>query len=134
MANQRRYGCGEGELRERIDRYFRALEEDPTRRGGPSDLLAWLEMDMATASRMARETSGTYRGYGELMRSAATRLRAHLETSPAWAGSNGSKSMFLIKQQLWDGQSYSDKRDSGPANTTVRVVFGTGKHSGEAFE
>lgn len=125
-----RYAYGEEELERRIEGYFTALADDPTRRGGPSDLLSALELDMPTAIRMAEERSGPYRGYGRLMRNAATRLRAHLETSPAWAGSNGSKSVFLIKQPLWDGQCYADKREQGAGE--IRVVFGRG--AAEAFE
>ena len=117
----------------RIARYFEALENDPARRGGPSDLLAALQLDMPTAISMANETAGPYKGYGRLMRQAATQLRAHLETSPAWAGSNGSKAVFLIKQQLWDGQAYADKRESAGGAAAIQVTFGPGKDAGEAF-
>ena len=70
---------------------------------------------------------------GRLMRQAATQLRAHLETSPAWAGSNGSKAVFLIKQQLWDGQAYADKRETGGGPAAIQVTFGPGRQSGDAF-
>ena len=133
MAGRKRYEYGEQELAERLQQYFAALDNDPTRRGGPSDLLSALQLDMPTAMAMARETVGPYKGCGRLMRQAATRLRAHLETSPAWAGSNGSKSVFLIKQQLWDGQAYADKRESGgPAE--IQVTFGPGRHVDTAFD
>ena len=128
---KRRYPYGKEELERRIDGYFAALENDPTRRGGPSELLSALELDMPTAIQMAQESAGPYRRYGRLMRRAATRLRAHLETSPAWAGSNGTKSVFLIKQPLWDGLCYADRRE--PAAGDVRVVFGPGPDGGEAF-
>ena len=133
MASRRRYEYGERELEERIARYFEALENDPARRGGPSDLLAALQLDMPTAMAMAKETTGPYKGYGRLMRQAATQLRAHLETSPAWAGSNGSKAVFLIKQQLWDGQAYADKRETGGGPAAIQVTFGPGRQSGDAF-
>lgn len=114
------------ELAREIDAYFTALEADPAKRGGPSDLLAAVGMDMDTATALAGEAGGC----GPVLRQAATRLRAHLETSPAWSGSNGTKSVFLIKQQLWDGQSYTDKRDATAAPPVVQVVF----NHAEAFE
>ena len=133
MANRRRYGYSERQLEEMINGYFTTLEKDPSRRGGPSDLLAALHMDMDTAEQLAGETTGQYRGYGKLLREAATRLRAHLETSPAWSGSNGSKSVFLIKQQLWDGMSYADKRENNGAHAEIRVLFGPGEKANDAF-
>ena len=66
------------ELAQKIDGYFASLEADPAKRGGPSDLLACIGMDMETATTLAGETGGC----GPVLRQAATRLRAHLETSP----------------------------------------------------
>lgn len=124
MDNRRRADSAEA-LARRIDGYFAALEDDPSRRGGPSDLLAAMGMDMETARRLAQVTAGRNKELGRLLREAATRLRAHLETAPAWAGSNASKAVFLIKQQLWDGAAYTDKREAGkPAAAEVR--FGGG--------
>ena len=117
------------ELAQMIDGYFASLEADPAKRGGPSDLLACIGMDMETATALAGETGGC----GPVLRQAATRLRAHLETSPAWSGTNGSKSVFLIKQQLWDGQSYTDKRETAAAAPVVQVVFGPTPGADDAF-
>ena len=117
------------ELAQKIDSYFASLEADPAKRGGPSDLLACIGMDMETATTLAGETGGC----GPVLRQAATRLRAHLETSPAWSGTNGSKSVFLIKQQLWDGQSYTDKRETAAAAPVVQVAFGPTPGADDAF-
>ena len=133
MANRKRCRCSEQQLAAQLDDYSATLENDPTRRGGPSDLLAALHLDMETAEQLCRETEGRNRGYAKLLREAATRLRAHLETSPAWSGSNGTKSVFLIKQQLWDGRAYADKRDAEEVSATVRVLFGPGEDADAAF-
>lgn len=126
MGETRKARWKPADLARKIDAYFEALEADPARRGGPSDLLATIGMDMDTATVLA----GKAEGCGPIMRQAATRLRAHLETSPAWSGTNGSKSTFLIKQQLWDGQSYTDKRENTAAAPTVQVIF----TNADAFE
>ncbi len=128
MAEVRKPNYGARRLEAEIERYFAELESDPTRRGGPSDLLARLGLDMESAARLTGEDGRC----GRAMRAAATRLRAHLETSPAWAGSNGSKAMFLIKQRLWDGRSYADKWEDG-SGTTIHVLFGNGADTDEAF-
>lgn len=122
------YKGGRKVMEERIDAYFRRLEE-AGERGGPSDLLAAIGLDSDTARRLAAGDGA----YGAVLREAATRLRAHLETSPAWAGSNGSKAVFLLKQQLWDGLTYADKRESGGGCAAVQVRFGPDKEAGDAF-
>ena len=122
------YKGGRKVMEEKIDAYFRRLAEKGER-GGPSDLLAAIGLDSETARRLAAGGGA----YSAALRDAATRLRAHLETSPAWAGSNGSKAVFLLKQQLWDGLTYADKRESGTAAAAVQVRFGPEKEAGDAF-
>lgn len=129
MGNPKRQPWSQRQLGQAIDRYFQVLEADPGRRGGPSDLLAALGVDLETA----RQLAGADDGCGRLLRQAATRLRAHLETSPAWAGSNGTKAAFLLRQPLWDGLAYADKREAGPGTATIQVTFGPGGDAGEAF-
>lgn len=135
MARNELYPHTARYLAEQIEKYFAALDEDPTRRGGPSDFLAAVDMDFETAVAICNTDGTTYKSHRDLMRQAATRLRAHLETSPAWAGSAAVKSMFLCKQELWDGKAYTDKKESKvDANATVRVIFGDGKGTNGAFD
>ncbi len=122
---RKRYDGSAGELRSRMDAYFAALEDDPDRRGGPSDLLSALGLDMETARRLCEQPS--YREHARVLKEAATRLRGHLETAPAWAGSNGSKAMFLARQTLWDGLSYQDKKEGAAKAPEIHIRFGGGE-------
>lgn len=133
MARPELYPYTEKELAEKIDRYFEELEANPTKRGGPADLLVALDMDEETAKSLYSGDVKVYKKYRDLMAQAAQRLRAHIETSPAWSGPNQTKSMFILKQQLWDGKAYKDKVESKGADATVRIIFGDGKGPGDAF-
>lgn len=130
MQSKRSYDGDARTLARRINGYFRELEEKGGR-GGPSDLLAAMQLDMDTARWLSGQWDGPYAAHGRLLRQAAVRLRAHLETAQAWAGSNGSKSVFLIKQPLWDGAAYADRREPEAAAVTVR--FGRGEEK-DAFD
>lgn len=115
------------QLEQKINSYFDGLREDPTRRGGPSDFLAYVGMDNKQAIEITKKPPGGYEKHSKLMVRAATLMRAHLETSPAWANGNSSKAIFLSKQQLWDGQAYTDKQEiNANTNNTVKISFGSG--------
>ena len=85
------------QLEQKINSYFDGLREDPTRRGGPSDFLAYIGMDNKQAIEITKKPPGGYEKHSKLMVRAATLMRAHLETSPAWANGNSSKAIFLSK-------------------------------------
>lgn len=129
------YTLSARELEARIHRYFQHLQEDPTVRGGPSDFLSYVELDMPKAREIVQNPPKPYLEHRRLLLQAAVLLRAHLETSPAWANSNSSKSVFLAKQQLWDGLAYTDKPETA-ANTsnTIHIKFGTGESRKEEEE
>lgn len=121
------YHLSAKELADRIDSYFTYLKENPTVKGGPSDFLVHVEMDHKLASEITKNPPGGYEQHSKLMKQAAVRVRAHLETSPAWGNNNSTKSIFLTKQRLWDGLSYADTQDNGAKATgTIKIVFGTG--------
>lgn len=127
------------QLEQKINSYFQMLRDDPTMRGGPSDLLAYLGMDNKFACELTKKPPGGYEKHSKLMVKAATLMRAHLETSPAWANGNSSKAIFLSKQQLWDGLAYTDKQEiNANTNNTVKISFGAGgrkkKSEEEAFD
>lgn len=135
MAKIKLYEYSDKQLSDMIDQYFMQLDIDPTKRGGPSDLLAFIHMDMETARSITMEPSEDYKKHSRIMKTAATRLRAHMETAPAWANGNSSKAIFTLKQQLWDGQAYTDKQEvNSNSNATVKVIFGSGKEADKAFD
>ena len=81
------------------------------------------------------EPAEDYKKHSRIMKTAATRLRAHMETAPSWANGNSSKAIFTLKQQLWDGQAYTDKQEvNSNSNATVKVIFGSGKEADKAFD
>ena len=122
------YKLSAEELEDKINSYFGYLQDNPTVKGGPSDFLAYVGMDNKLASEITKNPPGGYEQHSKLMKLAAVRMRAHLETSPAWGNNNSTKSIFLTKQKLWDGQSYTDAQDSGAKATgTIKIVFGSGK-------
>lgn len=122
-------------IKARVDAYFEALAADPTKRGGPADLLAAIGMTWDEAVAVCNtEIPGYKKHRAELVR-AAGMIRAHLETAPAWANGNSSKAIFLTKQQLWDGKSYKDKIETkSDVGGTIRVIFGDGKGLPGAFD
>ena len=135
MAMTKVYNYSEKQLADMINQYFQRLEDDPARKGGPSDLLAAMKMDMEMAKNLCNEPPFGYKKHSLLLKEAAVRLRAHLETSPAWANGNSSKAIFTLKQQLWDGQSYVDKQETtNNTNAKIQVVFGSGKDADKAFD
>ena len=84
---------------------------------------------------LTMEAGEEYKKHSRIMKAAATRLRAHMETAPAWANGNSSKAIFTLKQQLWDGQAYTDKQEvNSNSNATVKVIFGSGKEADKAFD
>ena len=123
------------ELEQKIDSYFQMLRDNPTVRGGPSDFLSYVGMDNKQAIEITKKPPGGYEKHSKLMVKAATLMRAHLETSPAWANGNSSKAIFLTKQPLWDGLAYTDRQDiNANTNSTVKIQFGSGRARKKAEE
>jgi len=140
VAKPKLYELSPEQLQQKLDAYFSMLGEDPTRRGGPSDLLSYIGMDMETARVLCgnsadKETPEDFKKFCPIMKQAAVRLRAHMETSPAWASCNSSKAIFVLKQPLWDGQAYQDKQEvNTTGNQRVSITFGTPKEAEKAFD
>lgn len=107
-------------LRALTEDYFAGLS-DGEARGGPSAYLAHVGLDMATA-RMLCGPHGDPDA-AEVLRDAATRLRAHMETAGAWSGGNGAKAQFLLRVPMWDGEAYRDR--GAPTMTgSIDVTWG----------
>lgn len=135
MAKPKQIDLTAEELEQVIDQYFDYLNSNPVVRGGPSDLLCKIGIDMDTAKSIVAEPPELYIAHARLLKKAATRLRAHIETSPAWCNGNSSKAIFTLKQQLWDGDCYKDKQEiDSKSDATVRVTFGSGKDADRAFD
>ncbi len=126
VLHEKRFKISADELRDRLERYFSALGEDPERRGGPSDLLAALDLDMETARWLTCDAGPPYREHAKILREAATRLRGHLETAKSWSGSNASKSAFLVRQTLWDGLAYQERKEGPVKAPEIQIRFGCG--------
>jgi len=141
MAKPKLYDYSPDQLQDMLNQYFQELNNDPSRRGGPSDLLSYIHMDMVTARVICgtnsdkTETPEEYKKLRPILTEAATRLRAHMETSSAWASCNSSKAIFILKQPLWDGIAYQDKQEiTNSGKQQVEIVFGSGKEAEKAFD
>ena len=122
------YSLSASELASRIDSYFQMLKDNPSIKGGPSDFLSYVDLDITKAREIVKNPLKPYEEHKKLLLKAAVMLRAHLETSPAWSGKDAAKAIYLTKQQLWDGQAYTDRQEiNANTNNTVKIQFGTGK-------
>ena len=116
------------ELQQITDKYFDSFRDNPNLRGGPSDYLSLIGMDMALATEICQNPLKPYEAHSKILKSAAVRMRAHLETSPAWGGKDAVKAIYLTKQQLWDGNAYTDRQEvNAKASGTIRIMFGATK-------
>lgn len=122
------YNLTAKELEGRINQYFKCLKDNPTVKGGPSDFLSYVDLDITKAREIVKNPLKPYEDHRKLLLKAAVLLRAHLETSPAWSGKDGAKAIYLTKQQLWDGQAYTDRQEiNANTNNVLKIQFGTGK-------
>lgn len=122
-------------IRQKVDAYFDALTADPTKRGGPADLLVAIGITWDEAVAVCNTDIDYYKKHKRELVRAAGLIRAHLETAPAWANGSSSKAIFLSKQQLWDNRAYVDKQETkSSVSAEVRVVFGDGKGINGAFD
>lgn len=113
-------------LAQRTDEYFARLESED-RRGGPSDYLCYVGLLLADARRICQENKPG----AAVLRRAAGRIRAHLETAAAWSGTNASKAQLLLRLRLWDGDSYAEDRSKAPAEPVT--VLWASKAAAESF-
>ena len=64
-----------------------------------------------------------------------TWVRGQILSSEGWSGSNSSKGVFLLRQDVGDGIRYTDRPEAGTGPVEIRVVFGAGDPRGEeAFQ
>ena len=122
------YSLTAKQLEDRINSYFQYLKDNPEVKGGPSDFLSYVDLDITKAREIVKNPLKPYEEHRKLLLKAAVMLRAHLETSPAWSGKDAAKAIYLTKQQLWDGQAYTDRQEiNANTNNTVKIQFGSGK-------
>lgn len=117
------------QLQQITDDYFQYLQDNPDARGGASDYLARIGMDMKLATEICQDPLKPYAEHSKILKEAAVKLRAHFETSPAWSGKDAVKAIYLTKQKLWDGDAYTDRQEvSQKTAGAIRIMFGKGSH------
>lgn len=117
------------ELQARIDDYFAAVESGEIKRVGWAHFASHIGVTLESIKTMLAATEGSqYIKHRDALKRALTKLRGIMETSDSFAGSNSSKSIFLLKQDI-DGCAYQDKTGSDGAPINVKIEFGGSKSS-----
>ena len=127
------FDMGAEELAGRIASYKAALAAGEFPRASWPHWAAWLDTTEACLSQVLREEAATPQA--QLLRKMARGGRGQMLSSEGWSGSNSSKGVFLLRQDVGDGIRYTDRPEAGTGPVEIRVVFGAGDPRGEeAFE
>ena len=114
------------EVKERIGEYKQAVEDGTFEKADFWHFCGFLGVDDETVIGVMREPGNKYRAVAQELRRMVSWIKGQYATAPGWNGSNGSKALFLLKQDI-GGMLLTDKpagKQDGKMEITVR--FGGG--------
>lgn len=117
------------EINDKINEYFDKVNSGQIKRVGWSHFASYIGLSLESFKAILNTRDGSgYIPLRELLKKACTRLRGVIETSDSFAGSNSSKGIFLLKQDV-DGCAYQDKTTNESPSVAVKIEFGGGRDS-----
>ena len=114
------------EVKERIVAYKEAVENGTFEKADFWHFCGFLGVDDESVISIMREPGSKYRALAQELRRMVSWIKGQYATAPGWNGSNGSKALFLLKQDI-GGVLLTDKpvgKQDGKVEVTVR--FGGG--------
>ena len=126
MATAIRFPLTCEQVREKIGQYKENVENGTFEKADFWHFCGFLGVDDETVVQVIRNPTGKNRELAMELRRLVSWVKGQYATAPAWNGSNGSKALFLLKQNI-GGILLTDKPEGRPdGKMEITVRFGGG--------
>ncbi len=124
MGKTPRFPLGPEETREKIRQYKAMVETGEFEKADFWHFCGFLGVDDETVVAVIREPAPKEKEISVELKRFVSWVKGQYATAPGWSGSNGTKGLFLLKQNI-GGVVLTDKPEvKGDGRTEISVRFG----------